>query len=241
VAYFVARGESFSGEFAHVNGDHVVPFCRLGMVWAVVSLGARDTVETLGRGWRRIRAYHQGVADSLLAYVEIVDDRVAISEDIKSLDQTERSTLSNWYGLAFTRFCAARLLGIAWLRYVDSQRRLGIASLATKSLSVNSFRLTQTDRWQCSSRRDRQRVDLSSLVFCYSRISSKSRKRGDLVGLDYRGDWHVLESKGRYGFVEKNLELTAKGQATNVLVNQHPPKTASSCVVRLHTEPVHAT
>jgi len=200
VAYFVARGNDFSGRFSLVNGDHRVPFCRLGMVWAVVSMGARDSVETLGRGWRRIRTHRRGIADSLLAYVEITDGRVSISKDVMRLDQTERSTMSNWYGLAFTRLTAARLLGIAWLRYVDSQRQMGIVSSATAS-----------------------------------------RKRGDLVGLDYRGEWHVLESKGRYGFVEKGLERTAKGQATNVLVNHRPPATASSCVLRLHADPVHAT
>jgi len=70
-------------------------------------------------------------------------------------------------------------------------------------------------------------------------------KRGDLVGWDTHGEWHVVEAKGRSsgGNIADALS-EAKGQAQNIrLVDNKTrqrllPATASGCVSNLSTVPI---
>ncbi|TET44555.1 hypothetical protein E3J62_09945 [candidate division TA06 bacterium] len=69
--------------------------------------------------------------------------------------------------------------------------------------------------------------------------SPGTRKRGDFLGRDQRGAWHVLESKGRSHNVETRLRRDAKFQATRVdSVNGVCPETRSACIVRLFDVPL---
>jgi len=63
--------------------------------------------------------------------------------------------------------------------------------------------------------------------------------RGDLAGLDYDANWHILEAKGRSQRVQPNIIQDAKDQASSVLsINGKPPVTTSASIARLFTQPI---
>jgi len=70
-------------------------------------------------------------------------------------------------------------------------------------------------------------------------------KRGDLVGCDIRGDWHVMEAKARSsGAADIGTVRHAKEQARNIRLvdrasqQQEPPATASAAVTTLADTPI---
>lgn len=70
-------------------------------------------------------------------------------------------------------------------------------------------------------------------------ISGASGQRGDLVGRDRHGRFHVVEAKGRSRRVGEELVAAAKQQASAVTsVCGQPPATASACISRLWKTPV---
>jgi len=65
------------------------------------------------------------------------------------------------------------------------------------------------------------------------------KKKGDFVGQDGAGNWHVLEAKGRSGPFEKNLVKNAKKQAKNLVFHAvGQPRTKSVCATSLKENPI---
>ncbi|MBN1514727.1 MAG: hypothetical protein JXB13_22125 [Phycisphaerae bacterium] len=70
-------------------------------------------------------------------------------------------------------------------------------------------------------------------------ITSSTNERGDLVGRDIQGAWHVIEAKGRSNSYSASLVTKAKRQAATVTsVNGQPPSTTSACITSLFTQPI---
>jgi hypothetical protein len=71
------------------------------------------------------------------------------------------------------------------------------------------------------------------------KLTSGTIERGDLVGTDLVGNWHVFESKGRSSPPGRALITKAKRQASRVIsVNGSTPATKSACIVHLYDIPI---
>lgn len=58
-----------------------------------------------------------------------------------------------------------------------------------------------------------------------------TNERGDLIGMDMAGNWHVIEAKGRTYPANAALREKAKRQAERIVdINGIPPKTKSYCI-----------
>jgi hypothetical protein len=73
-------------------------------------------------------------------------------------------------------------------------------------------------------------------------LGTHGKTRSDLAGLDLKGNWHVLEAKGRSGGISQNDTDKAKSQARNVrLVNRRPPKTATASIAQFAWDSVEVS
>jgi hypothetical protein len=64
----------------------------------------------------------------------------------------------------------------------------------------------------------------------FATITSGTRERGDLAGLDKLDRWHVLEGKGRSNKLSNNIITKGKNQAGRIqTINGIAPKTKSVC------------
>ena len=73
-------------------------------------------------------------------------------------------------------------------------------------------------------------------------INETTNERGDYVGLDQAGAWHVFEAKGRSGGIDGSLLAAAKSQASRIeIVDEVAPHTRSACVTDLGANPITAT
>lgn len=65
-------------------------------------------------------------------------------------------------------------------------------------------------------------------------LSTGTNERGDLIGMDKAGNWHVMEAKGRSIPPNTTLRTKAKRQAEKIVdINGIPPKTKSYCITYL--------
>lgn len=70
-------------------------------------------------------------------------------------------------------------------------------------------------------------------------LSTASKERGDLAGMDRRGKWHVVEAKGRSHTCTAKLIKDAKQQASNVkMIENQIPETRSVVAVSLGKQPI---
>ena len=68
---------------------------------------------------------------------------------------------------------------------------------------------------------------------------SETKERGDLVGIDDKNNWHVVEAKGRSNPYPQSLVSKAKRQASRVaIINGQTPATTSACIASLFTQPI---
>lgn len=66
-----------------------------------------------------------------------------------------------------------------------------------------------------------------------------SRERGDFVGQDQNGRWHVMEAKARANPYSPDLIEDAKGQASRITtITGRPPASASACITELWRRPI---
>lgn len=69
--------------------------------------------------------------------------------------------------------------------------------------------------------------------------TAPTKERGDLVGRDRSGAWHVIEAKGRSSCLETGLLTKAKLQASLVAtINGVSPQTNSACISKLWKTPI---
>lgn len=70
-------------------------------------------------------------------------------------------------------------------------------------------------------------------------ITSSTNERGDLVGRDISGAWHVVEAKGRSNTYPASLVAKAKRQSARITsINGQQPATTSACITSLFTRPI---
>lgn len=70
-------------------------------------------------------------------------------------------------------------------------------------------------------------------------VASGTNERGDFVGRDTSGNWHVVEAKGRSNSYPASLVTKAKRQSARVTsINGQSPATTSACITSLFTQPI---
>lgn len=187
----------FSGPYAAINGQYTQSVDVLSLVRGIVTVGVQKESDLTAYGVRSIQK-HLGLSLLAASVVDFTPDGCVVNDLFRSLDGSEKSSVSYWLGMAFAKLVAEFQLGIAWLGHADAYLRTGAA-----------------------------------------RLVAGSKARGDLIGRDLLGYWHVAEAKGRSSSVETQLMANAKRQAANIgIIYGRPPRSTFVCITRLFDSPV---
>ncbi len=160
------------------QGSNQLEFTVQELMWAAITVGRANFIDVLQHGtYSKYEVLYR--ASILFANLALDDDTLFKSSAYEHLDPSEKSAVSYFLGLTFTKLLSSKLLNIPWLLHIDVYR-------AQFERDGHAFRF------------------------------GSSRIRPDLIGLDNKRAWVVMESKGRTNTMEKTLINHAKNQTRNL-------------------------
>jgi hypothetical protein len=147
-------------------------------MWAAITVGRANFIDVLSNG---IYSEYEILYRTSIIVANIAQNATTLvkSSAYESLDPSEKSAVSYFLGLTFTKLMAQKLLNTPWLLHIDVYR-----DHFTRQGQAFGF--------------------------------GSSRVRPDLIGLDNRRRWIVVESKGRTNRMENTLLATAKNQTRHL-------------------------
>ena len=159
---------------ANFQGTRQLQFTVQELMWAAITVGRANFIDVLSNG---IYSEYEILYRASILVANIAQNGVTLvkSSAYEHLDPSEKSAISYFLGLTFTKLLAAKLLNIPWLLHIDVYRDQFLAT---------------------------------GQAFGFG----SSRSRPDLIGLDNRRNWIVMESKGRTNNMEATLLASAKNQ-----------------------------
>lgn len=125
MAKLIVEGSGFPAGFDNLNGSQDIEITPLSLIWAAITVGAPSYAAALGSDDAGIAfAAHKGLA--IIAATSWDEGQIAISKGYEALDQSEKTVLSYWIGMAVSKLVAAELLCVPWLQHARPLRAKGI-------------------------------------------------------------------------------------------------------------------
>lgn len=163
---------------ANFRGINQLQFTVQELMWSAITVGRANFMDVISHGvYSEYEILYR--ASILVANIAQNGTTLVKSSAYVSLDPSEKSAVSYFLGLTFTKLLSSKLLAMPWLLHIDVYR--------------NQFARTGNASGYGSS-----------------------RSRPDLIGLDRRRRWIVMESKGRTNKMENTLLAAAKTQTQNL-------------------------
>lgn len=160
------------------HGANQLNFSVQELMWSALTVGRANFIGVLQHG---LYSEYELLYRASILFANLGQDgnNLIKSSAYEHLDPSEKSAVSYFLGLTFTKLLSERLLNIPWLLHIDVYR----------------------DQFE----RDGQAFGFGS-----------SRVRPDLIGLNDRRLWVVMEAKGRTNYMENTLLTHAKNQTRNL-------------------------
>ncbi|MFZ4105971.1 MAG: hypothetical protein ACOYK3_06175 [Flavobacterium sp.] len=173
------NSQNFPRRFgAKFQGTNQLQFTVQELMWSAITVGRANFIDVLSNGtYSEYELLYR--ASILVANIAQNGTTLVKSSAYEHLDPSEKSAVSYFLGLTFTKLLSAKLLNIPWLLHIDVYR----------------------DQFS----RNGQAFGFGS-----------SRSRPDLIGLDNKRGWTIMESKGRTNTMEARLLESAKNQTKNL-------------------------
>jgi len=173
------NSHSFPTHFGNnFQGANQLDFTVQELLWSAITVGRANFTDVLQHGvYSEYEILYR--ASIIFANLALDGNNLIKSSAYEHLDPSEKSAVSYFLGLTFTKLLSNRLLNIPWLLHIDVYR----------------------DQFE----RGGQAFGFGS-----------SRVRPDLIGLDNRRRWVVMEAKGRTNTMENTLLTRAKNQTRNL-------------------------
>lgn len=160
------------------QGANRLQFTVQELMWSAITVGRANFIDVLSNGiYSEYEILYR--ASILVANIAQNGTTLVKSSAYEHLDPSEKSAVSYFLGLTFTKLLSAKLLNIPWLLHIDVYR-----DQFTRNGQAFGF--------------------------------GSSRSRPDLIGLDNRRRWTIMESKGRTNKMEASLLASAKNQTRNL-------------------------
>lgn len=160
------------------QGANQLQFTIQELMWSAITVGRANFIDVLSNGiYSEYEILYR--ASILVANIAQNGTMLVKSSAYEHLDPSEKSAVSYFLGLTFTKLLSAKLLDIPWLLHIDVYR-----DQFTRNGQAFGF--------------------------------GSSRSRPDLIGLDNRRHWIIMESKGRTNTMEATLLTSAKNQTRNL-------------------------
>ena len=159
-------------------GENKLQFTIHELMWAAITVGRANKIDIFRHGiYSEFEILYR--TSIIIANIAQKSTTLEKSSAYESLDPSEKSAVSYFLGLTFTKLMAQKLLKITWLLHIDVYQ--------------DHF----TNQGQ---------------AFGFG----PSKKRPDLIGLNNKREWIVVESKGRTNQMDSKLLGKAKNQTRNL-------------------------
>ncbi|MCB9360674.1 MAG: hypothetical protein H6587_03475 [Flavobacteriales bacterium] len=170
---------------------------------------------TVGQGsWKDV--YNLGIFRigellcKALAFSEIDNGNLVMQNRFFSLNQSEKATVSYYFGQGLTKLYAEEYFNIKWLFHVDDysqQIQYHSNGIANSKTIVGK--------------------------------TKKTAKRPDLIGIEKSNNSHIFEAKGNSGGYDTSVMQHAINQVSQIVTyNGVPPLTRTACYYNLSGSPI---
>ncbi len=173
------NSHSFPNGFGRkFQGSNDLNFSVEELMWAAITVGRANFIDVISNG---IYSQYEILYRASILVANLTQHRGNLikSSAYDHLDPSEKSAVSYFFGLTFSKLISEKLLNIPWLLHIDVYREQFL--------------------------RGGQAFGFGS-----------SKSRPDLIGLDIRRNWIVIESKGRTNVMPNHLLNSAKLQTQNL-------------------------
>lgn len=197
----------FSGGYNHLNGMTSQNIKRLDLTRALVTVGRDSWGDVFEQGVFRIGE----LICKGFAFSDYQESNLVLNNRFHRLNQSEKVTVSYYFGQALTKLFAEEFLDVKWLFHLD-EYQANVKTLpngtATPKLIVGN--------------------------------SDKDASRPDLIGIKSKNVSHILEAKGSSTGYSSGVMQHAINQVSQVVsYNNVFPETKTACYFDLSASPIN--
>jgi hypothetical protein len=197
---------NYPTEYSHLNGQQTMNKSLFDLARAMITVGRGSWTDTFGLGIFRIGE----LLCKALAFSKIEHGNFVLQDRFYNLNQSEKATVSYYFGQGLTKLYAEEFFKIPWLFHVDdydSFIQYNIFGIAPSKLIVGK--------------------------------TKKNADRPDLIGIKHSNVSHIFEAKGNSGGYDTSVMQHAINQVSQVRTyNSVVPLTRTACYFDLSTTPI---
>jgi len=197
---------NYNAPFSHLNGQTTQKVTPMDLARGMVTVGRGSWSDVSNLGIFRIGE----LICKALAFSKLEHGNLVLQSRFRYLDQSEKATVSYYFGQALTKLYAEEFLKLKWLLNVNQINGINYHIRGQANPKVNVG------------------------------VTFKNAARPDLVGIEGFNKTHIFEAKGRstgYNVNEMQHAIDQVSQIKNV--NGAPPLTRSACYFDLSTTPIN--
>lgn len=192
--------------FNHLNGQTTQDIKPLDLARAILTVGQGSWTDVFNSGVFRMAE----LICMALAFSKIENGNLVLQDRFYNLNQSEKVTISYYFGQGFTKLYAEKHFKIKWLFHVDDYWSL---------ININSTGIAP-----------------SKIIVGKSK---KMAKRPDLIGIKQANVSHIFEAKGNSSGYDLGVMQHAINQVSQVRTyNGVAPQTLAACYFNLSCVPI---
>lgn len=192
--------------FDKLNGTTKQNIRPLDLARSVVTVGMESWGDVINLGIFRITE----LICKALAFSKIDIGNLILQDSFFDLNQSEKVTISYYFGQGLTKLYSEKHFKIKWLFHVDDYS--SFIQFATKGTATPKLRIAK---------------------------SKKTAKRPDLIGIKTKNEFHIYEAKGNSGGYDATVMQHAINQVSQVRTfNGIAPLTRVACYFDLSGVPI---
>ena len=197
---------NYTGTYNHLNGQKNQMVKPLDLARAMITVGQGSWGDVFNLGIFRIGE----LLCKALAFCEINNGNLILQNRFYNLNQSEKVTVSYYFGQGLTKLFAESFFNIKWLFHVDDY--INQIQFHSSGATIPKIRVGNTN---------------------------KQAKYPDLIGLESANNSHIFEAKGSSGGYRTNIMQHAINQVSQVnTYNGVAPLTRTACYFDLSKTPI---
>ena len=119
----------FSGPYSYFNGTHDLVVTPAALMWATITVGAPSFAAVVASLADSVTfALHKALA--ILTVTDWSAESLRIPAYYGRLEQSEKTALAYWTGMALSKLVADVYLNIPWLQHIRSLRQQGLVTVS---------------------------------------------------------------------------------------------------------------
>jgi hypothetical protein len=197
---------NYSTPYANLNGQTTQNIKPFDVARAIVTVGRGSWTEVYNLGIYRIAE----LICKALAFSKLDSGNLVLQDRFYHLNQSEKTTVSYYFGQGLTKLFVEKFFKIKWLFHVDDYT--SFIQFNTKGVATSKLTVGKT---------------------------KKTAQRPDLIGIKQPNLAHIFEAKGNSGGYDLSVMQHAINQVSQVRTyNGVAPVTRAACYFDLSIAPI---